>query len=58
MNKVIYRRLDLVKNEVMCKSLGANGAGSVVKLKIGHDIFVKLKGGSIGASYNFGKVLG
>ena len=43
----------------MSKSLGGNGAGSVAKkIKLGFDIFVKLKEGSIGSHYNFGKVLG
>ncbi|CAD8058402.1 unnamed protein product [Paramecium sonneborni] len=48
-----------IKKEVMSKSLGGNGAGSVAKkIKLGFDIFVKLKEGSIGSHYNFGKVLG
>ncbi|CAD8060260.1 unnamed protein product [Paramecium sonneborni] len=47
------------KKEDMNKSLGGNGAGSVgKKIKLGFDIFVKLKEGSIGSHYNFGKVLG
>ncbi|CAK75708.1 unnamed protein product (macronuclear) [Paramecium tetraurelia] len=32
--------------------------GPGVRIKLGHDIFVKLKEGSIGSHYNFGKVLG
>ena len=43
----------------MSKSIQGNGTSSLAKtLKIGADIFVKLKEGSIGSSYNFGKVLG
>lgn len=43
----------------MSKSLHGNATPSLAKtLKIGADIFVNLKEGSIGSYYNFGKVLG
>lgn len=45
-----------VNSELKRKSIN-KGTGSV-RIKLGHDIFVKLKEGSIGTHYNFGKVLG